>query len=80
MGDAALDIHAIEPRPGTICIAGEIQQRPPIQQDGMTHATHVRCDSLRGPPGWTDTPDIQFVREGALDEVDKCPSGAHKGK
>ena len=72
VGNAALDIHAIEPRPGTIRIAGKVHQRPPIQQDRMTDATHVRCDPLREPPGWTDTPDIQFVREAALNEVDEC--------
>ena len=31
VGNAALDVHAIKPRPRTIGIAGEVHQRPPIQ-------------------------------------------------
>ena len=46
----------------------------------MTHAPHVRCDPLRSSPGWTDAPDVQFVREAALDEVNECPVGRPQGK
>ena len=46
----------------------------------MTDAAHVRCDSLRGSPGWTNAPDIQFVREPALDKVNECPVGRPQRK
>ena len=40
------------------------------------------CDVIRSgvPPGWTDAPDVQFVRERALDEVDECRVGRPQGK
>jgi len=41
----------------------------------MTHAPKVRGDPLRDPAGWSDTPDVQFVWEGALNEVDECSVG-----
>ncbi len=53
MGNAALDVHAIKPRPRTIGIAGEVQQRPPIQQDRMSHAPVVRRDPFRSSAGRT---------------------------
>ena len=48
VGNAALDVHAIKPWPRTIGIAGEIHQRSPIQQDGITHAPIVRRDPFTG--------------------------------
>ena len=80
MGNAALDVHAIKPRPRTIGIAGEVHQRPPIQQDRITHAPIVRRDPLRSSAGWTDAPDVQFVWERTLDEVDECRVGRPQGK
>ena len=46
----------------------------------MTDAPVVGCDPLRSSPGWTDTPDIQFVREAALNEVNECAVGRPQGK
>ena len=71
---------AIEPRSGAIGIAGEVQQGAPINEDGVARRAHLRGDSFRGPPGRTDTPDIQFVREAALDEVNECAVGRPQGK
>src|SRR5580704_6406029 len=38
----------------------------------MRHAPGVRGDPFRGPTAWSDAPDVQFVRERTLDEIDEC--------
>src|SRR5580704_14512456 len=38
----------------------------------MTYAPIVRRDPFRSSTRWTNAPDVQFVREPALDEVNEC--------
>src|SRR5256885_11999112 len=38
----------------------------------MTHAAIVRRDPFRSSTAWTDAPDVQFIWERTLDEVDEC--------
>src|SRR6516162_3290111 len=71
VGNAALDIHAVKPRPRTIGIASEVQQGAPIQQDRINYAAIVRGDPFRSSAGWRDAPNIQFVRQGTLDKIDE---------
>jgi hypothetical protein len=80
VGSAALDVHAPEPGPRAIGIAGEVDQRAPIQEDGMAHAPDVRRDPLRGPPAWRDAPDVHLVRWMTPDEVDELPVGRPQRK
>ena len=72
MRKAVFDIQAINPWPRTTGIVSKIQQRASIQQDWMSNAPIVRRDLLRTSAGWRNAPDIQFVGQGALDEVNKC--------
>src|SRR5258708_32397508 len=37
----------------------------------MSHARRVRRNPFRASAGWGDAPNVQFVWEGALDEVDE---------
>jgi hypothetical protein len=71
MGNAALDIHAVKPRPRAVTIRSEIQQRSPIEQERISDEPCVRSDALRGSAGWSDAPDVQFVGERTLHEVDE---------
>jgi hypothetical protein len=64
VGNAALDVHAMKPRPRTIGIASEVHERPPIQKDRMTHAPIVDVIRSVVPPA-EDAPDVQFVGRGA---------------
>src|SRR2546423_8714204 len=38
----------------------------------MSHASIVRRDPFRSSPAWTDAPDVQFIWERTLNEVDEC--------
>ena len=80
MGNTALDVHAIKARPGTIGIAGQVHQRPLIQEDWISHVPIVRRDPFWSSAGWTDAPDIQFIGKGTLDEVDECFVGGPRRK
>src|ERR1700722_7714798 len=80
MGDAALDIHTVKPWPGAIGIAGKIHQRPSIEQNRINDAAILRRDPLRSAAAGADAPDVQFVGEGTLREVDKGIVGRPQGK
>src|ERR1039458_9428501 len=41
----------------------------------MSHTPIVRRDPFRLPATWSDAPNVQFVWEGTLDEVDECRVG-----
>src|SRR6266403_101220 len=38
----------------------------------MSHAPIVRRDPFRSSAAWTDAPDVQFIWERTLNEVDEC--------
>src|ERR1700722_3196108 len=46
----------------------------------MTHVCFLRCDLFRCAATWGDSPDVQFVWEGTLDEVDERHIGRPQGK
>ena len=71
MRHASLDIDAVEPRPGAVGVAREVQQRARIQEDRMADARVVMRDAFGGSPGWPDTPDVHGIGHRALDEVDE---------
>ena len=80
MGDAALRVHAVEPWPRAIGVTCEVHQASPIQEDRIGDPPVLRGDPFRRPSGRRDAPDVQFVWEGAEDEVDRRELGDHKGK
>src|SRR6267154_3240852 len=46
----------------------------------MSYAPKVRSDPFRAPAGGSDPPDVQFVRKGARNEIDKCGIGRPQRK
>src|ERR1700730_18276253 len=46
----------------------------------MSPAPPMRGDPFRHAAGWTDAPDVQFVGQGALNEVDEFCIGGPQGK
>ena len=78
--NAALHVHAVQPWPRTIGIAGEVHQGPPVQQHRISHPPIVRRDPFGSSTGRTNAPDVQFVRQRTLDEVDECRVGRPQRK
>src|SRR6266481_1323493 len=46
----------------------------------MSHAPRVPRNPFRCSAGWADAPNVQFVGEGTLDEVDVCRVGRPQRK
>ena len=71
MRNPVLDIHAVERLTRTIWIAGEIQQRAPVEQDRVGDPAILRRDAFRSSAGRTNAPDVEFVGQLAEDEVEE---------
>ena len=52
-----------------IGIVRQVHQGAPIQHNRISHAASVRRNLFSTPAGGRNAPDVQFVRQNALDEV-----------
>ena len=78
--NAALDVHTIQPWSRTIGIACEVHKGAPVQHDRITHLPMVRRDPVGNSTSRTNAPDVQFVWQRALNEVEERRVGRRGGK
>ena len=69
--NAALNIDRKQPRTCALRVRGEVEQCPPIEQDGMTHERIVKRDPLETLSRGPDSPDVPIIGRNATHEVDE---------